>query len=282
MDSFYEGQRLPLAQRPGGELVLAGFQTKEATMANHKSSTPAGGLAAPGASSSAAVPVLGPAGGTTAPAGSGTAGSTGPGVGSGGVLAALGVNNTGLNQVKVKGLATTKFETRVTQRLTGVRKFLPAGTGLVFLGQTFTVASIVSVLTAVVDLFTALATAIQQSKAQGGSARTALSAELPTAHQFLTALDASLVSFFGKGNPVLGNFGISSKPAKAPSSAAKAKAVGTAELTRKARNTRGKQQKALVTGGEAQVALFGPDGQLLSGSTPGAAAPAPAPQGGSK
>lgn len=239
-------------------------------MANNKSSTPTGGVAAPGISGSTPV--------AATPLGGGTS-STGPGVGSGGVLAALGVNNAGLPQVKVKALAGKAFSTKVAERLNGVQKFLPAGTSLVFLGQTFTVASIVSVLSAVENLFTALATAIQQSKAQVGAARTALNAELPTAHQFLSALDGALVSFFGKGNPVLGNFGISSKPAKAPTVKTRAKAAGTAELTRQARHTLGKKQRLQVTGGEAQVVLYGPGGQLISGATPGAAAPAPAPQG---
>ncbi|MHB8418901.1 MAG: hypothetical protein ACYDCL_12560 [Myxococcales bacterium] len=238
-------------------------------MAKNNSST-AVGTSALGSSSAAATGVA--AGSSTSTATGVAAGSTGSAVGAGGVLSGLGLNNPGLVQVSLKSLASTKFQDKVAERLSGVQKFLPTGSSLVFLEQTFTVASIVAVLSAVETLFTALATAIQQSKAQVGSARTALNAELPTAHQFLTALDGALVAYFGKGNPVLSNFGISPGKKKAPSAATKAKAVGTAELTREARHTMGKKQKLAVTGGEAEVAVTGPQGEVLSGSTPATAA----------
>ncbi len=246
-------------------------------MANHKRSNPVGpttlGSSTPTASRT-------PAGSSTSTSQGGTAGTSGPGVGAGGVLSALGLNNPGLLQVKTKTLASAKFSAKVAKRLSGVQGFLPSGSSLVFLGQTFTVASIVQVLSAVEQLFTALATAIQQSQAQVGAARTALNAELPTAHQFLTALDGSLVAFFGKGNPVLSNFGISPGKTRAPKVATLAKAQGTAELTRQARHTMGKVQKQAVTGGEATLTVTGPAGQVLQGNKPAGTAPAPADPGG--
>jgi hypothetical protein len=218
---------------------------------------------------------------TATPVVAGSAGSTGSGNSPAvGVLAGLGVKSSGFVQVKVASVATSAFEEKVTKRLAGAESDLPADTSLVLTGQTFTVASIVAVLQAVLNLFTAKATAQAQAKAMVSAAVAALNAELPTANQFITALDTALVGLFGKGNPVLTNFGLSTGVAKTSSVATLAKAKGTAALTRKARNTMGKVQRLSVTGGTAQLAVVGPSGQLLPGSTPGAAAPsttAPAP-----
>ncbi|MHB8416468.1 MAG: hypothetical protein ACYDCL_00220 [Myxococcales bacterium] len=249
-------------------------------MANNKSSAPVS-THAPGVMSSTVAPALGTAG---SPAAGGPAAGGGTGSGSspaGGVLAALGVTNSGYTQVKVGSLVSTKFETKVSKRLSGVENYLPAGTSLVLNGTAYTVASIVSVLQAVLALFTAKATAQAQAKATVSAATAALKAELPTASQFLSALDTALVGIFGKGNPVLTNFGLSTGVKKTPSVATQAKAKGTAALTRKARNTLGKVQRLKVTGGTAQVAVTGPDGEVLPGSSPGAATPpaAPAPAG---
>ncbi len=200
---------------------------------------------------------------TVAPVVAGSAASTGSGNSPAGtVLVNLGVANAnaGFNQVQVKSLATAEFEDKVTTRLNGVEKNLPSDTSLVINGKTFTVASIVSVLQAVLALFTAKATAQGQAKTLISAAVGALNAELPTANQFLSGLDTALVGQFGKGNPVLANFGLSTGKKKTPTVTTKAKAKGTAELTREARNTMGKVQRLKVTGGTAQLAMVGPSG----------------------
>ena len=241
-------------------------------------------VSAVSSTSSTAAPV---ASSTVAPVVAGSAGSTGSGNSPAGtVLVNLGVANanTGFNQVQVKSLATAEFEDKVTTRLNGVESNLPSDTSLVINGKTFTVASIVSVLQAVVGLFAAKTQAQAQAKVLISAAVGALNAELPTANQFLSGLDTALVGQFGKGNPVLANFGLSTGKKKTPTVTTKAKAKGTAELTRQARNTMGKVERLKVTGGTAELAVVGPSGQLLSGSTPGAAAPttaAPAPAAGS-
>ena len=256
-------------------------------MAKNKSSTPvvASGLGSntqSGTQSNTVAPVVAGSAANTAPSTGG--GSTGSGTSpAGGVLAALGVNNAGFIQVKVKSVANSAFESRVTKRLSGVQGYLPSDTSLAFNQQTYTVPSIVSVLQAVVALFTAKATAQKDAKAQVSAAVAALNAELPIAAEFLTGLDGALETLFGKGNPVLENFGLSSGASKTPTVTTKAQAKGTAELTRKARNTMGKVERLKVTGGTAQLAVVGPSGELLSGSSPGAAAPttaAPAPAAG--
>ena len=244
-------------------------------MAHNKSSIPVSASALGVSSSTVAPQVAGTAGGTAQS--STSAGSTGSGISpAGGLLAGLGVKSSGFNQVKVTSVATSAFEAKVSKRLTGAESDLPAGTSLLVNGQTFTVASIVSVLQAVLDLFSAEATAKAKAKTAVTQAVAALNAELSTAHQFLTGLDAALEALFGKGNPVLENFGLSKGVKKPPTVASKAKAQGTAALTRKARNTLGKVQRLSVTGGTAKVAVLGPNGELLPGSSPGAAAPSAA------
>ncbi len=246
--------------------------TMEAILANHKSSTPAS-TNAPGVTSSTVAPAVGTAGNGAAV---GTGSGNRP---AGGVLASLGVTNSGFTTVKVASLVSTKFEAKLSKRLNGLEHFIPAGTGLLLNGTTYTVASIVSVLQAVLGLFAAKSTAQAEAKSTVGAATAALKAELPTAAQFLSALDTALVSFFGKGNPVLTNFGLSSGVRKTPSVATQAKAKGTAALTRKARNTMGKVQRREVKGGTAQVSVTGPAGEVLSGSTTGPAAAPAAPAG---
>jgi hypothetical protein len=233
--------------------------------------------------SNTVAPVVAGSAGSTAASGT-AAGGTGSGNSPAGtVLASLGVTNSGFTQVQVQSVAKASFQAKVSKRLNGVENFLPAGTSLLVGGQTFTIPSIVQVLQAVLALFTAKATAQAQAKASVSAAVAALSAELPTANQFLTALDTALLGLFKKGNPVLENFGLSTGVKKTPTVTTKAQAKGTAELTRKARNTMGKVQRLKVTGGTAQLAVVGPSGELLQGSTPGVAAPttaAPAPAAG--
>ncbi len=194
------------------------------------------------------------------------------------VLASLGVTNKGFTQVQVKSIATSAFQTKLTKRLNGLENDLPADSSLTFNQQTFTVAAIVSVLKAVLALFTAKASATSQAKTMVSAAVAALNAELPVANQFLTGLDGALMTLFGKGNPVLANFGLTKGTRKTPTVTTKAQAKGTAKLTRTARNTMGKVAKAKVKGGTATLAVTGPSGQVLDASS-GTAAPAAATNG---
>ena len=204
-----------------------------------------------------------PAAGSTTTA-SGTAG---------GVLASLGVKNTGFTQVKVASVATKAFQTKVSQRLNGAQKYLPADSNITVNGQSFTVTTIVSIFQAILGLFADKATAQEQAKNIVAAALGVLNANLPTANQFINGFDSALVSLLGKGNPVLENFGLSKGLAKTPTLVERAESVGTAKLTRTARKTMGSVQKAKVNGGTATLAITGPAGQILAGSAPAAAAP---------
>jgi hypothetical protein len=200
-----------------------------------------------------------------------------------GVLASLGVKNTGFTQVKVETVATTEFKNKVSERLNGVQTDLPADSNINVNGQTFAVSTVVSILQAILALFTAKATAQKQAKALVATAVAAMNTELPLANQFITGLDTALLGMFAKGNPVLENFGLSKGIAKTPTLLVKAEGVGTAKLTRTERKTMGKVQKAKVKGGSATLALTSPSGAVIAGSLPAAPAPTttPAPAAGS-
>lgn len=241
-------------------------------MSQTKNSTPA--IVTNGATKAITTTVAG-----AAPAAGSTSAASTP---AGGALVGLGVKNTGFTQVKVASVATTAFKNKVSARLNGAQKYLPADSNVIVNGQSFTVATIVSVFQAVLGLFAAKATAQEQAKGIVAAAVSALNTDMPTASQFITGFDSALLTLFGKGNPVLESFGLSKGVAKTPTLVERAEAVGTAKLTRTARKTMGKVQKAKVKGGTATLALTGPAGEVLAGPTtaaPSATAPAPAGSG---
>jgi hypothetical protein len=201
----------------------------------------------------------------------------GPGsTGSTGGTAIPGLVNTGLSSSgKVQSPYSNGFQSKLVKCLDGVEQFLPAGSSLTLNGQSMSQEALASALQAVVSLFTALSNAQKQSKAIVSQARLALAAQLPVAHQLYTSLDHALIAFFGKGNPVLANFGIASGARKnPPNSATKAAAAATAKLTRQARHTMGKKQRLQVTGGKATIVAVNPNGGVVPGGTPGASLPA--------
>jgi len=84
--------------------------------------------------------------------------------------------------------------------------------------------------------------AVQAAK----SSRLPLQAALPGLHQYVVALKAALVGYFGKGNPALAAFGISASKPKQLTAAQKTARAAKAAETRKQRGTLGKRQKEQV------------------------------------
>jgi hypothetical protein len=238
-------------------------------MANKKSVTPV------------VTKVLGAASSTgTNSAGSGSTGTASAVAGSTGATGAgsvTGVSNPGLSPAGVVS-PPSGLEVKIAKRLGGLENYLPADTSLVINGQAFTVSSLIQSLQAMDGLFTALDTAEQQSKTAITQARQAVNAELPAIEALVTGLDNTLRGYFGKGNPILANFGIATGARKKPSSVTLAGAAATAKLTREARNTMGKVERLSVTGGKAGVQLVSPNGAAIAGSTP-ASPPAAAASG---
>ncbi len=262
----------------------------------HKSSNP-GSASAPGAGSNpAGTSATGTgsnsagsnaAGSTSNPTGTGlpagTAGSAGAGTaGSGGSTAAgsvTGVANPGLSAAGVTSPKKHGLEGKIEKRLHGLENFLTPDVSLVINGQSFTVAGLIQSLSAMDDLFTALTAVEEKAKVDVTQARQAINAEAPAIEALIVGLDNTLRGFFGKGNPVLANFGIASGARRKKATGVElAKKSGTALLTREARHTMGKKERLLVNGGEATVTRARPDGTAIEGggapASPAATGPA--------
>jgi hypothetical protein len=195
----------------------------------------------------------------------------------GGVSSVSGLINPGLSPQGVASPKKYGIQIKINERLAGLQQCLPSDIPLTVNGQSLTVAQIITALQAVAALYTTLNTAEQQGKTAITQARQAINAELPTVSALITGLDNTLRGYFGKGNPLLADFGIASGARKASSSVTLAQAAGSRTLTRDARHTMGKKQRLAVKGGQANVQLTAPDGSVIAGSTPTVSESTPAP-----
>lgn len=90
-------------------------------------------------------------------------------------------------------------------------------------------------------------TAIDDAESNVKQERLSLSAMLTQARQFVGNLKASLIAQFGKGSPLLADFGVKDGATrKKPTTAAAAAAAVKASETRTLRNTQGKVAKLAV------------------------------------
>jgi hypothetical protein len=192
-----------------------------------------------------------------------------------------GVSNTGVSSAgggTVGGTATAgvavplkqpskAFRKEITTVANGIGTQLPSGSAIVVNGQSISQASILTTLQAVLALYGNVDTTVQAEK----SSRLVLQAALPVAHQFLVALKAALVGYFGKGNPALVAFGYSaSKPRQLTAEQITAR-TAKAKATRELRGTLGSRQKLAVKfQGQVQVQTS------LSGTQTGGGNPSPA------
>ena len=107
---------------------------------------------------------------------------------------------------------------------------------------------------------------------------------MKAARSLYTALRKYCEAVFGRGSPILADFGFSMAKPRTPSSETKALAKAKAALTRQAHGTdKGKRQKQAITvSGSAGLVLYGPDGKPIPGITKGPTPPAlPAGKSGS-
>ena len=155
--------------------------------------------------------------------------------------------------------------------IAGCNKQFPPKSTVTFAGQTLTPAQLVAVFTTAVSAINAVAPVRAQLRqlvsSQGAANR--------TARTLYTALKKYCVAFFGKGSPVLADFGFSVAQPRQPSVETKALGKAKAQLTRKARGTdKGKRQKQAVTAsGSPGLVLYGPDGKPILGVTRGPTPP---------
>ncbi|HUB09805.1 MAG TPA: hypothetical protein VMB50_22575 [Myxococcales bacterium] len=163
----------------------------------------------------------------------------------------------------------TGFQKTVQQMVSGVQKDIPPTSSLPMAGGQVTQAQILGILQPVLDAFTAIGDAEAVVKQQ----RLSLSAMLPQARQFLANLKDALIVQFGRGSPLLKDFGVKDGSVKKKATVAtKSAALVKSSETRALRNTQGKVEKAKVkfTG---QVS---PASAVKSGTSGGSAGGTPA------
>ena len=146
----------------------------------------------------------------------------------------------------------TKFETLLTQLMTGITSVLPAKSTLQVAAATMTPAQLLSalqvfvtVLTAVRSAKSAYVTALQSSKAQAVAAR-----------KLYADIKAALEGALGKSNPQLGNFGFTPRKAPTPLTAAqKVARAARGQVTRQLRHTAGPKAKLKIKAGSPTVQI---------------------------
>ena len=146
-------------------------------------------------------------------------------------------------------------DSKVAVIIDGLQTKLPSGfTGpLVINGQSTTVKQILATLTA----FSALVKAEADAKTQFHQTAQQVIAQRPQIRELLAGLGDWLRLQFGKGNPVLASFGVSSGKRKAATVATKSGAIEQTKATRQARHTLGKKQKLRISATPAAPAPTG-------------------------
>jgi hypothetical protein len=188
---------------------------------------------------------------------------------SGGTTVANAGGSTQANTAVASIVGTLKgFRGRLQQMLQGIETVVPDGSSLSTDSGLQTKVAIVAELTQVISAYKAveaqqLAVVVARKQLKNASAAD---------HRLYTQLKDALVAFFGRGNPLLVQFGINAKGSKrALTPEQKVLSAAKARATRAARHTMGARQKAAVKS----------DGKLsLSVQTEGASATKPAPVAG--
>jgi hypothetical protein len=153
-------------------------------------------------------------------------------------------------------------ELRLDTAINGLAFAIPAGTTSLLMGGTPT--PVTDVLAKAQDLVKswkelrdahAVIRAFTQNRA----------AENAAARNFLADLRAALVTVLGRDNQDLTKFGFKPQTPRAPlTTEQKLLRAAKAKLTREARHTMGKRQKASIRATETPVVQVGPDGVLIA------------------
>jgi hypothetical protein len=184
-----------------------------------------------------------------------------------------------------KHVAPGQFEAELTDMDAGVVKDIPAKSTLSINGVVMTGAQIDAKLKGYIATIQAADAAKQQAKA-AVTARVNMTVE---GRDFYQQLKKAVIASFGAQSPQLDDFGLAPAKPKAPkTSAQKAITAAKAKLTREARGTRGKKQKAAINPNQGTPAVaIGPDAEpvaigasVVNPGTP-VAASSTAPDGGS-
>jgi hypothetical protein len=153
---------------------------------------------------------------------------------------------------KPSGVQASKLESEMTEMDAGVLKDIPAKTSLTINGTAMTPAQIDTQLKSYLATFVAADTA----KSQYQTALVARRNIQIAARDFYLQLKKAVVAFFGTQAAQLADFGLTPAKAKPPRTAAEiALSAAKARLTRAARGTTSKKQKAAINPGTASPAM---------------------------
>jgi len=158
---------------------------------------------------------------------------------SGSASSVVGAGSAGTAPVK----ALTGFRLKLQQMLAGAQAVIPDGTSITTAGGVLTKAQVVKKLTDELSEFQAIDAGLTAL----GMARVQLRDDLPKMHSFYTELKDALSVQFGRGSPLLAQFGL--KPRQVPRRLTPEQRVARAEKarqTRLLRHTGGVRQKAAV------------------------------------
>jgi hypothetical protein len=159
-----------------------------------------------------------------------------------------------------RSLQSHGFEQKLQQAKAGAEKYLIQTTALELSGKETTVAQVVldfaAVLAKYQDVRDAQAALVQK--------RGLLQSAVQASHTEYVAFKAYLEAKLGKGNPELGQFGLSLGVRKPRSSGTQVLAAIKAQQTRKVRHTLGRKQRLALSPVTGPSVLLGPDGKPVS------------------
>ncbi len=165
---------------------------------------------------------------------------------------------------------TQKYQ-QFSQAASGVQKDFPATSSVKLGGKSWTKQNLIQVFTAATAAFDA----VENAKAQLKAAIEAQRAESAVGSGLYKQLRQWAENEWGKGSPVLADFGFKQAKPKVKSSETKALAAAKARQTRVVHGTHGTRQKKLLTAsGSPGLVLVGPDGKPIPGFTQGPVPPA--------
>jgi hypothetical protein len=179
---------------------------------------------------------------------------------------------------QASGVNSAKLQQEMTDIDTGVLKDIPAKTTVMINGTAMTQAQIDTQLKSYIGTFAAADTA----KSAYQAALVARRNVQVEARDFYLQLKKAVIAYFGAQSAQLADFGLSPAKAKVPkTSAEKAIIAAKAKLTRQARGTTSKKQKAAINPGLGTPAAgVAPTGKLqpfppsvTDGAVPGSTAP---------
>jgi hypothetical protein len=137
-----------------------------------------------------------------------------------------------------------KIENQMQQLVAGTQKNLPATSTVDVNGQELKQSDIVAQLQSWIGLYQQ----VDATNAPYRNAVKALQAATPTIQKYLGSYRQALRQVFGKGSPLLADFGMSTTQQKTPTPATHVLAAAKAAATKKARGTLGSQKRKSVQG----------------------------------